>query len=263
VPIIVFVAGVIAAIIDVIRPIVVTVTGIFNTVFTVISGVFRNVSTFIGEAINKIGKVISGLTSTVSGVFNTIRSTISGIMDNVSNKITGVFNAIQGAWNGLTAFVSGVFSGISGAVSKLVGQVKGFINGVIGGINSAVSLINKIPGVSIGKIPYLARGTDDFAGGFARINEGGRGELVSMPGGTQVIPHDVSMRYAREAAKTNSSNVDRRDRLKEMGASGATRPIELVVNLDSQEVARATYPHIDEMQGKSFSSKLIFGGLRD
>ncbi|OLS39143.1 phage tail tape measure protein [Bacillus sp. MRMR6] len=261
-PIIVFVAGVIAAIIDVIRPIVITVTGIFNTVFTVISGVFRNVSTFIGTAINQIGSVISGLTSKVSDVFNKIRSTISGIMDSVSNKITGVFNAIQGAWSGLTSFVSGIFSGISGNVAKLVGQVKGFVNGVIGGINSAISLINKIPGVSIGKIPYLARGTDDFAGGFARMNEGGRGELVNLPNGAQVIPHDVSMRYAREAAKTNSSNVDRQDRTKESGSSGVTGPIELVVNLDSIEVARATYPHIDDMQNSKFTSKLIFGGMK-
>lgn len=203
-PIVSFVAGIISSIVGVITPLITIVSGVFSTIFTVVSGIFRNIMTFIGGAINSISGIISGLSGVVSGVFNTIFGTISRVMGNVSSKISGVFEAIKSSWNGLTSFVSGVFSGISGAVSQLVGQVKGFVNGVIGGINSAVSLINKIPGVSIGSIPYLARGTDDFQGGFARINEGGRGELVSMPGGTQVIPHDVSMRYAREAGKQSS-----------------------------------------------------------
>ena len=83
-----------------------------------------------------------------------------------------------------------------------------FVNGVIGGINAAVGLINMIPGVSIGRIPYLARGTDDWAGGFARINEGGRGELTYLPNGSQVIPHDISVKYAKEAARVNSNAAD-------------------------------------------------------
>lgn len=203
-PIIAFVAGVIANVVAVIRPIINIVTGIFNTVFSVVSGVFRNIVTFIGSAINGISSVISGISSVVSSVFNSVFSIVSGIMNRVSSTVSGVFNAIRGSWSGLTGFVSGVFSGISGAVQKLVNQVKGFINNVIGGINAAVGLINKIPGVSIGKIPYLARGTDDWQGGFAIMNEGGRGELVNLPNGAQVIPHDVSMKYAREAAKENS-----------------------------------------------------------
>lgn len=76
--------------------------------------------------------------------------------------------------------------------------------GVIGGVNAAIGLINKIPGVNISKIPQLYHGTDDWQGGFAYINEGGRGELVNLPNGAQVIPHDVSMRYAREAGRQAS-----------------------------------------------------------
>lgn len=124
-------------------------------------------------------------------------------MNNVSNTITGVFENIRNAWTGLTSFVSGVFDGVSTAVQSLVGQVKGFVNDVIGGINSAIGIINKIPGVSIGTIPYLVNGTNNWQGGFAMMNEGGRGELVNLPNGAQVIPHDVSMKYAKEAAKNS------------------------------------------------------------
>ena len=61
-----------------------------------------------------------------------------------------------------------------------------------------------IPGVNIGRIPYLAHGTDDWQGGFAYMNEGGRGELTYLPNGAQVIPHDISVKYAKEAARANS-----------------------------------------------------------
>ena len=220
-PIITFIAGIIASIISVIRPIIDIVTGIFTTVFSVVSGIFRNIVTFIGGAINGISTIISGLSSIVSGVFNTIFSTVSRIMDRVSDKVTGVFDAIRGAWSGLTGFVGSIFDGISTSVQKLVDQVKGFVNKVIGGINAAIKLINKIPGVKISKIPYLQHGTDNWAGGFAYMNEGGRGELVHLPNGAQVIPHDVSMRYAREIGKQHATQQ------------------EVVINNDSELVAKA------------------------
>ena len=84
----------------------------------------------------------------------------------------------------------------------------GFINGVIGGINSAIDLINKIPGVEIGAIPYLAHGTDNWTGGFAYMNEGGRGELTYLPNGAQVIPHDISVKYAKESARANAASAE-------------------------------------------------------
>lgn len=203
-PIVTFIAGVIASIFKAITPIIAFVSGVFTTVFTIISGIFQSIMQFIGSAIQTISNTISKLSGTVSGVFNAIWSSISTVMDRVSSKITGVFTAITNSWTGLKTFVSGVFSGIGDNMEALVSRVKGFVNGVIGGINSAIGLINMIPGVSIGKIPQLARGTDDWQGGFARMNEGGRGEMVMLPGGSQVIPHDVSMKYAKEAAQSNS-----------------------------------------------------------
>ncbi|MBU5594919.1 tape measure protein [Amphibacillus sp. MSJ-3] len=203
-PIIVFIAGIMASIFNAIRPIIVFVTGVFNTVFTVISGVFRSVSSFISGVMSTVSSVIARLSGTVSKVFNSIWNTVTKVMTRVSTKIQNVFNAITNAWNGLKSFVSGVFSGIGNSVEILVGQVKGFVNGVTGGINAAIGIINKIPGVSISKIPQLYHGTNNWAGGFAYMNEGGRGELAMLPGGTQVIPHDVSMRYAREAGRQSS-----------------------------------------------------------
>ena len=228
-PIVTFIANIIATIIQVIGTIIGTVTGIFSTVFSIVSDVWSNISQFISTAINAISTIISGLTNTVGGVFNGIYSVVSTIMGKVRNYITSVFNGIKTAWNGLTSFVSGIFSGIGSAVNELVSQVKGFVNGVISGINAAIGLINMIPGVSIGRIPYLAHGTDDWQGGFAYMNEGGRGELTYLPNGAQVIPHDISVKYAKEAAR-NANDAE------PLSLEGLYEGISVIVN---------TYPQFD------------------
>lgn len=203
-PIVTFIAGIIASIFNVITPITTFVSGVFSTVFSIVSGIFQSIMQFIGSAIQTISGTISRLSGVVSGIFNSIWSTISRIMNRVSTRIQSVFTAITNSWTGLRTFVSGVFSGIGDNMQDLVDRVRGFVNGVIGGINTAIGVINKIPGVSINTIPQLYRGTDDWEGGFARVNEGGRGELVHLPNGSQVVPHDVSMRYAREAGRNTS-----------------------------------------------------------
>lgn len=195
------VVQVISSVIDTISPIISFVAGVISDVMGIISPIVS----FMAGVVVSIVSAITPIAGTVASVFNTIFSTVSGIMSRVGSVISSVFSSIRSAWSGLTGFVSGVFSGIAGAVKTLVGQVKGFVNGVISGINAAISVINMIPGVSIGSIPYLAHGTDNWQGGFAVMNEGGRGELTYLPNGAQVIPHDISVKYAKEAARNNAT----------------------------------------------------------
>lgn len=265
-PIVTFIAGVMSSIFQAIRPIVDVVTGVFNIVIQVISDVWQRIMTYTGGIFISIGTIISGLSGVVSGVFNAISGTISSVMNNVSRTITGVFDAIRGAWTGLTTFVDGIFNGISGNVQALVNQVKGFVNGVIGGVNAAVSLINKIPGVHINPIPYLARGTDNFGGGFARMNEGGRGEMVLLPGGSQVIPHDVSMKYAREAGHASAKGQveSKRDISWDIidKLARQDRPINLSLEIDGREFARATSSEMDEELGWRIGRSAYMSGIR-
>ena len=200
--------SVLSTVIDVVSGIISAISPIVSTVGDIISGVMSVISpiiSFIAEIVSGIISAISPIASTVASVFQKIFSVISSIMSKIGSVITKVFGAIKSAWNGLTGFVSGVFDGIASAFDSLVSGVKSVINGVIGGINSAIGIINKIPGVEIGKIPKLAHGTDNWAGGFAVMNEGGRGELTYLPNGAQVIPHDLSVKYAKEAARTNQT----------------------------------------------------------
>lgn len=162
------------------------------------------------ETFGFIGDLMNGFFASVSNIWNAIKKVFSGIIDFITGVFTGNWKK---AWKGISSIFSGIWDGLVAIVKTPINGIIGLINGVIGGINSiSVKIPDWVPGLggkklgfNIGKIPYLAQGTDNFQGGFAVINERG-GELVSLPDGTQVIPHDISVQYAREAARANSVN---------------------------------------------------------
>lgn len=59
----------------------------------------------------------------------------------------------------------------------------------------------------LGGLLGYADGTRNFPGGFARINERG-GEIVRLPSGSQVIPHDISKRMSDRAAVSEMARVE-------------------------------------------------------
>lgn len=154
-----------------------------------------------------IANVLSVAFQTISGVVKNLLKTFGGLIDFLTGVFTGNWRK---AWQGIVDMLGGIFGGIGSIMKGAMNGVIGIINGAISGINSLIGTVNKIPGVevgTIGSIPYLARGTDNWQGGFARMNEGGRGELAYMPSGMVVVPHDVSMKYAKESARAQSGVV--------------------------------------------------------
>ena len=123
-----------------------TVVGLFRGMWKSITGVFAGVGQWFqqkfSEAWQNVQKVFSGVGSFFSGVWRTI----TGVFTNIGTSVAG---AVSGA----------IRSGLNGALAT----IENIINGGIGLINGAINLINKIPGVNIGKIgrlslPRLAEG---------------------------------------------------------------------------------------------------------
>jgi phage-related protein len=92
------------------------------------------------------------------------------------------------------------------------------LNAVIGLINGAVKGINKlglkIPNwvpvlggkdfhINIPTMPMLSKGTKSWQGGLAITQERG-GEVMDLPRGTRVWPHDESIKMAREEGKRSA-----------------------------------------------------------
>lgn len=186
------VSQVVTAIIGFVSNLFKTVSDVVGKIWSKIQDSMNKVRDKVQGVIDNINKYFNDVKSTVSDVFNGIWSNVQGVMDNVGNKISNVLQGIQNAWSGLKGFVGGVFSGIEGAVQSLVGSVKGFVNGVIGGINGAIGIINKIPGVHIGRIPRLERGG---------VLKRGQIGLLEGNGAEAVVPLEKNKAWIRAVAK--------------------------------------------------------------
>lgn len=186
------ISEVVSAIIQFVSGLFQSISSVFESIWNVIKVVFDNVGNIIQNVIDIIDSSFTGVKDTISNVFDDVWSKVKVVMDKVGNKISNVLQGIKNAWSGLTGFVGGVFGGIESAVSSLVGSVKGMVNGVIGGINGAISIINKIPGVSISKIPKLERGG---------VLKRGQVGLLEGNGAEAVVPLEKNKAWIRAVAK--------------------------------------------------------------
>lgn len=133
-------------------------------------------------------------------LMDNIRSIIAGAKEYFSGLVLFFKSVFKGDWEGAW---KGIVQAFKAQFSMIATLAKAPINAVIDMINGLIDKVNGISvdipdwmgggtfGVSIPKIPKFALGTSYFKGGLARINERG-GEIVNLPGGSQVIPADKS-----------------------------------------------------------------------
>lgn len=77
-----------------------------------------------------------------------------------------------------------------------------------------------------------ATGDPNWRGGMVNVHEGGRGELINLPSGSQIIPHDLSMEIASSVGKAIGENAGNKD------IGNITVP----VYLDSKVIAKVLAP---------------------
>lgn len=157
------------------------------------------------------------------GLFNSLANTVMGVVDGIVLSLGGFVDFVAGALTGDTDRAMQGFKDMwSGHFQALVALCKAPINAVIGVINGMVTQINKIgikipdwspwnPGknfsVNVPKLTYLYKGTNNWGGGPAMIHDRGA-EIVDLPKGTRVYPHDKSLQMARaEGSKSVVVNI--------------------------------------------------------
>lgn len=102
------------------------------------------------------------------------------------NAVVGFFRSIPGR---ITSAASGMWDGIKNSFKSAINTIIGWWNN----LSFSINIPDGIPGlpdsfsINTPNIPYLARGTSSFGGGFAVVGERGP-ELVNLPRGTSVTP---------------------------------------------------------------------------
>ncbi len=130
-----------------------------------------------------ISIAIEGVTTVING----IKDTIDGVAKFVTAIADGDWSA---AWEAFKNVVTGVFEGIGGAIETAIGLVDAFFSSITGGAANAITGNMDAAGSSLA-VPANAAGTTNWHGGWTRVNEKG-GEIMNLPSGTQIIPHDAS-----------------------------------------------------------------------
>lgn len=166
----------------------------------------------LGPAISAIINLILLVVQNVLGQLLPLVQPIMQVLTGLIEFITGVFTGDwQAAWQGVVDIFSGIFNGIKSICKSVINGVIKSINGVLKGING-ISIPDWVPGVggaslSIPLIPQLAKGTDNWAGGVAQISERG-GEIVDLPSGSRVYPHDETVKMAYQDGANTGKTVN-------------------------------------------------------
>ena len=178
--------------------------------------------------INLVKEVASYLKETLEPVFEIVWKAAGDYVVKFFDDVSVIIDGVLGVFEGVITFLTGVFqgnwekawNGIVQAVGSIFGTLESLVktplNAVINLVNKAIGAINKISvdlpsavggghiGFNIPTIPTLAKGTDCWQGGIVQISEKG-GEIVDLPTGSRVYPHDESVRIARQDGRKNYS----------------------------------------------------------
>lgn len=113
--------------------------------------------------------------------WDTIKAKASELWERAKETFGGIKDSIVGAFEDAKGKVAGFFSWIDQKIENVP---------ILGSIYKSGK---NLGGWIADKLSGHATGTSYFAGGWTRVNERG-GEILRLPGGTQIIPHDVSKR---------------------------------------------------------------------
>lgn len=125
--------------------------------------------------------------------------------DTVKAKAGEVWNSIKTAFGGIRDSITGSFSAakekVAGFFSWLDQKIESvpILGSIYKGGKSAVSWVAD-------HLDGNAMGTPYWRGGLTRVNERG-GEIMNLPSGTQIIPHDVSVKAAGGRSVTVNVNI--------------------------------------------------------
>ena len=200
----------------------------FNAVNMVISAVLSfggSISSFLMPILQMLAMLLGGalvtaliiaanvIANNIVIAINIAASVITGflgVLDGIITFLTGVFTGNWAmAWQGIVKVFESIFTTITNIIDSVLNESKASVNCIIDTINSiSFTVPEGVPGIggeTFGglNIPKFAGGVENFTGGPAIIHDKGA-EIVDLPSGTRVIPHDKSLQTAYVQGKRDN-----------------------------------------------------------
>lgn len=164
---------------------------------TAFSGAFDKVKNAAKTALEWVGDKLSWLNDKIESI-PILGSLYKGAKGVLGDAIEWVDNATTGNRSGTSTGTTQTKT--SSKTTTTAGPVKT--------TTSTTTTIPKPTPSSLLSLPSLgnATGTPYWRGGYTRVNERG-GEIMNLPSGTQIIPHDVSVKAAGGRSVTVNVNI--------------------------------------------------------
>lgn len=192
-----------------------------NFIINVFLDSFRNTFKTIGSLIDNLKRILGGIIDFVAGVF------------------TGDWSR---AWNGVKDIFGGIMGGLGALIKSPLNAVISLVNSAIGGINSiSVDIPNWVPkfggsrfGLSIPKIPYLAKGGIIDSPTLAMVGEAGKEAVVPLENNTQ----GLDLLAAKLMERLGGANIS---------SGNQDRALQIILKLGDIEFARALIDSINKL----------------
>lgn len=196
----------------------------------------------VSSAVGGLGEALSllwdGIKQSVIEAWNSVTATLSGALA----FVTGTFQAgWSAAWSAVSGVFSGIWNGFKSVAQSVLDWIAQKLNSVIGLINSSIEMMNKLPGVDIGKIdqiptsqqkaPAMAVGGVVTAPTFAMVGEAGPEAVVPLDrlssmlgqysGSGQGAPSGVTMTFSPTINLSGGGSSDPYEAVRRGLSSGA------------------------------------------
>ena len=174
------------------------------------------ISPVLGMFINWLGERLVASIGVTIGLISSVVEIVVGVVEGIIKVIGGIIEFLVGvftgdwekAWKGVQDVVEGIFTAIFSFIS-------GIINGIIGAVKNVIDAIGSIVVPNSGEtgtatattVPKMAGGTMNWTGGLVQVSERG-GEIIDLPSGSRIYPHDQSVAMARaEGRRMTSTSI--------------------------------------------------------
>ena len=187
----------------------------FNIIKTVIAGfqmlqkvimLARNATLLfnIAMSLNPLGIVVLAIAAVVAALV-ALYQNWDKIVAYFGPTVKDISDWFKSAWESIKSVVENVWNGIIDSFTNCVNRLKELWQGFKNAISHPVDTIIRARKEQIAEAGH-ATGTSYFAGGFTRVNEGGRGEIINLPSGSQIIPNSLS-RAAVASSRNQNINI--------------------------------------------------------
>lgn len=172
-----------------------------------IDAILAAVGAAFGVACDLIGTYIGGFVAVFGDQISMIINIAMDLISFIGNVFTGNW---QAAWENIKAIFMDIFNGIKNIFNDVISTISSALDRIIGKSSDAKAAAADAQ--AAGENPgHNASGTNSWRGGLTYLHEQG-GELVDLPRGSRVYPHDTSLqmeyqRGQREAGAGFGGNI--------------------------------------------------------